>query len=141
MTNIGFTGTRYGMSPEQRTRVMIEVGKRADGTVRGHHGDCVGADAEFHDIIRAFGNHELVVHPPLNDSDRAWRIGDESRPPLPYMKRNARIVSEADVMIAAPFEMDEQERGGTWRTVQLARKAGRPLVIVWRDGTTKEERL
>jgi hypothetical protein len=35
--------------------------------------------------------------------------------------------------------MEEQDRGGTWRTIQMARKAGRELVVVWPDGSIKEE--
>ncbi len=56
------------------------------------------------------------------------------------MRRNADIVNESTVMIAAPFEDVEQTSGGTWRTIGMARKKLRPLVIVWRDGHVTRER-
>jgi hypothetical protein len=36
-----------------------------------HHGDCVGADSEAHDIADACG-YNIVLHPPTNYSERAW---------------------------------------------------------------------
>jgi hypothetical protein len=56
------------------------------------------------------------------------------------MRRNKNIVMASTVMIAAPFETAEQTHGGTWRTIEMARKAKRPLAIVWRDGAVTEER-
>ena len=94
MKHLGFTGTRNGMTSAQRQVVerMLENG----GVFTAHHGDCVGADADFHELVRADADgNVIVVHPPLNDSDRAWCIGDEKREPLSYMKRNAQIVAAA----------------------------------------------
>jgi len=141
--NIGFTGTRYGMTPHQRMRVLLEVEREADDSmgIMGHHGDCIGADAQFHEIIRMFPFGHVVGHIPTNDEHRARCVFDEERPPLPYMKRNAAIVAAANVMIAAPFEMTEQERGGTWRTIKLARLARKPISIVLPDGSLLEDPL
>ncbi len=139
MTALGFTGTRYGMTEDQRLAVRRLVALHL--TTSAHHGDCIGADAQFHALCRELPTSFVVVHPPLNEQYRAFCAGDEHRAPLPYMRRNARIVAESDVMIAAPFEAEEQERGGTWRTVGLARKAGRPLFIVWPSGAVVEERV
>lgn len=130
MKNIGFTGTRFGMTDIQRMRVIV-----------AHHGDCVGADAQFHDIVRVLPGSYIVVHPPVAQDDRAMCVGDETRPALPFMQRNRKIVDAADVMIATPREMTEQEYGGTWRTIDLARRRKKSLIIVWPDGTTTEERM
>lgn len=137
MRHIGFTGTRYGMTDVQRMRVVLEVERFADDSlgVVGHHGDCVGADAQFHEIVRVLPGGYLVGHLPVNESDRAFCTFDEVRQALPYMKRNAQIVAAANVMIAAPFEMTEQDRGGTWRTIGMARRAKKSLVIVLPDGS------
>jgi hypothetical protein len=43
-------------------------------------------------------------------------------------------------MLAAPYVPTEQTHGGTWRTIGLARKAKKPLVIVLPDGSIREER-
>jgi hypothetical protein len=140
MKRIGFTGTRYGMTDAQLERVTLEVDLRARFGIEGHHGDCIGADAQFHGVVRRLADSRIVLHPPTNQEHRAFCVADETRPQFPYMKRNRNIVDLADLMIAGPCEMQEQARGGTWRTVQLARKAKRPLIVVWPDGTVKRER-
>ena len=140
---IGFTGTRHGLTPLQREAVaaILERATRA-GAFVAHHGDCVGADAEFHDLCRMLPQSYIVVHPgPLEDlPNQAGRVGDERRLHLPHMRRNKNIVIAATVMIAAPFELSPQEHGGTWRTIEMARKAKRPLAIVSSDGATAKER-
>ena len=65
---------------------------------------------------------------------------NERRAHLPHMRRNKNIVIAATVMIAAPFELTQQEHGGTWRTIDMARKAKRPLAIISRDGAMAKER-
>jgi hypothetical protein len=105
-----------------------------------HHGDCVGADVEAHKIALTRA-HRVTVHPPIDDSNRArLTSGTHWRVPKPYLVRNADIVSESDVMIACPFEADEQPRGGTWATIRMTRKAGKPLALVLPDGTVSYER-
>lgn len=136
--HIGFTGTRNGMTKAQHDRVMTELDRLTGGSdqVVGHHGDCVGADAQFHAMLRLhWGRAVIVGHIPTNQSDRAFCTFDETRDPLPYMKRNQRIVDAADVIIATPPTMEPQDRGGTWRTVGLARKAKKPIVVVLPDGS------
>jgi hypothetical protein len=52
--HIGFTGTRHGMTPAQRHAVSQLIAELAAGAAfTAHHGDCVGADAEFHDLCRS----------------------------------------------------------------------------------------
>lgn len=139
MTSIGFTGTRHGMTAAQRRAVASIIDEA--GVVTAHHGDCVGADADFHELVRrdSSGNR-IVGHLPVNESDRAFCQFDEVREPLPYMRRNAEIVKAADVMIATPYEAEQQPRGGTWRTVEMARKAKKPLALVLPDGMVRFER-
>lgn len=111
------------------------------GVTVAHHGDCIGADAEFHDLARARSGSLIVIHPgPATDADHAGKTGDERREPMNHMKRNKTIVTESTVVIATPFEDVEQEFGGTWKTIGMARKAKRPLAIVMRDGTVNRER-
>ena len=79
------------------------------------------------------------MHPPVDDADRARCDHDELREPLTHMKRNKAIVTEAQLMMAVPRDMTEQEYGGTWKTVGMARKQKKALVIVFPDGTTQGE--
>lgn len=134
--SVGFTGTRFGMTKEQKVR-MSSLVPRADFY---HHGDCVGADADFHNIVRYLChdfNHDgqIVGHLPVDTTHRAFCTFDETRDPLPHMKRNKAIVTESDVMLACPSTMEEQQFGGTWATIRMARKAKKPLTIVYPDGS------
>src|SRR5262245_13605371 len=133
MIHVGFTGTRHGATDAQHAAMRRLLETLTE--VTAHHGDCVGADAQFHAIARAL-KWRIVIHPPVDDSERARCEGDESRAPLTHMKRNKAIVDAATLMLAAPYQMTEQELGGTWKTIRMARKAKKPLVIVFPDGTT-----
>jgi hypothetical protein len=134
MTPIGFTGTRLGMTGRQQTTVS-ELLRDLNGTA-AHHGDCVGADADFHRLARATGAW-IVGHPPTDPRLRAFCDFDEERPPLPYLVRNEAIVTETDLLIAAPATATEEQTGGTWHTVRCARRVGRRVVIVWPNGTLR----
>ena len=46
---IGFTGSRKGMTGEQAAVVM----RLLLSATEGHHGDCVGADEQFHEMCMA----------------------------------------------------------------------------------------
>lgn len=149
--HVGFTGTRFGMTDAQRLTVIRTLEDQLDETMIAartgfvaHHGDCEGADSQFHAIVlwtfRPIGSF-IEVHPgPDGDPHRAWNGSyDRIHPPAPHMKRNAAIVAVSQIMIAAPFEDEPQSRGGTWATIGMARKAlkrspSRRLYVVGRDG-------
>lgn len=103
-----------------------------------HHGDCVGADAQAHDLAGRV-NAKRIVHPPVDNTHRAWvSFYDEIREPKSHFARNRDIVDETDVLIAAPPYMDDitkDTRGGTAYTVNYARKRGKPVYIVRPDGS------
>lgn len=136
MIHVGFTGTRFGATDVQCAAMRRVLEELASQDVTAHHGDCVGSDAQFHAIARAL-RWRVVIHPPVDDTDRAHCQGDDAVPPLTHMKRNKAIVTAATLMLATPYDMTEQELGGTWKTIRMARKAKRPLVIVFPDGTTE----
>jgi hypothetical protein len=133
---IGFTGTRHGMTPAQLLAfeaVILSLAAKAF-----HHGDCVGADAEA--AACAFGHGiRVIVHPPADVTHRAFTRGfDEIHCPLTHFARNREIVKACERLIACPFELEHQPRGGTWYTVDYARKQRKPVTIVWRDGRVEE---
>ena len=47
MNSIGFTGTRQGMTAEQKSALRNLLD---GGAGDFHHGDCIGADSEAHGI-------------------------------------------------------------------------------------------
>ena len=70
---IGFTGTRRGMTQRQIERVTELIAKHEPKVVR--HGDCIGADAQFHEICLASVWCDIIIHPPSNPSARAYCEG------------------------------------------------------------------
>lgn len=133
---IGFTGTQEGMTEKQIDAISVFL---LDYEVQEfHHGDCVGADNDAHIITRIQAPAaKIVVHPPLNESKRAFCRADAVLPAKPYLDRNHDIVDAVEVMFATPKEKVEQVRSGTWATIRYARKQGKPLYIVYPDGTVE----
>lgn len=141
VVDIGFSGTRDGMTAIQKNKVSLLLAACYNpGSIKGHHGDCVGADAEFHVICRELG-FKTVIHLPVDEDLRAFCTADEYRDPLTYLKRNRCIVAECRIMMAAPPTMEELPRGGTWYTIRYTRKLKIPtfLWIILPDGQVSHE--
>jgi hypothetical protein len=127
---IGFTGTRNGMTAEQRTAVRALL-LETPGT--GVHGDCIGADADFDAICKELG-YETYCLPCDLDDMRAHCTEARAEPTAP-MQRNRAIVAQADRMIACPPNFERIKRGsGTWATIRFAEQSKKPLAIVFPDG-------
>lgn len=134
--NFGFTGTRHGMTDAQK----VALRKFLDGGAgHFHHGDCIGADSDAHDIADKCG-YAIILHPPSDYRLRAWRKVPPHmmKPEQSYMARNRRIVDDTVALIAAPAEMEEQPRGGTWSTVRFARKQGKSVVLIFPNGSIRQ---
>ncbi len=127
---IGFTGTREGMTPAQKQQLHSILQSYRGGEF--HHGDCVGADIEAEEIALACGL-TVVVHPPLNRQYRAFSK-QPALTPKDYMVRNRDIVHASDVLLAAPKEAKELQRGGTWSTWRYAQQMRKPTTLVYPDG-------
>lgn len=133
----GFTGTREGMS-EGQMRTMTTLLGHDLSVEELHHGECVGADTDANWLARASGI-QTVGHPPLDQRFRSVCTVDEQREAKGYLERDRDIVDESSFLIATPKEATEQEKGGTWYTVRYARSQGRPVLIVWPDGSVTAE--
>jgi hypothetical protein len=141
---VGFTGTRAGMTAAQldSVRHVLAEFTGPNVTLMGHHGDCIGADAQFHALLKEI-NATIVVHPPDDPKHRAYCNGGLSvvMPARPYLQRNRSIANASSILLAAPKETEEPAPGrgqGTWSTVRYARKVGIPNMIIWTDGSTTE---
>lgn len=134
---IGFTGTRYGMSEEQKEslRDLLTAIKRHhwDEDIVGIHGDCVGADEDFDIICRSLGV-ETWCYPCTLSNYRAYTPAPPLAEPEHPLYRNKQIVKHANFMIACPLEIVEQRRSGTWSTVRYTRQAGKHVYIIHRLG-------
>lgn len=135
-TILGFTGTSEGLTLAQKRGLYTVVREFHPREV--HHGDCVGADDYFHDVIRSyFPDCKRIIHPPDNPKKRAFcgeSPNDIILPEKPYLARNQDIVNAAKVLIACPKEFKEVVRSGTWSTVRRAAKRNIPIYILLPDG-------
>lgn len=123
---LAFTGTRRGMTPDQKARVHAYLARVTPTEV--HHGDCIGADVDFHAIASAL-DIPVVVHPPILPTLRAFCTSDRILPPKPYLDRDRDMVDLADALLATPAR--GRQSGGTWYTVQYARRAGREVLVIY----------
>ena len=134
--NIGFTGTRKGMTEYQKDVLdkMFWVWSRLEPQeIKFHHGGCVGADEQAHYLATKYGMTS-VCHWPTDRKFVAPITPHEHRDPKPYLDRNHDIVDETDYLIACPKSEVEIRRSGTWATVRYARKIGRPLLLIPPEG-------
>lgn len=135
-THVGFTGTKEGLTAIQRSS-LFRVCKALQATcslpMNLHHGDCVGADSEMHDVAEELG-WRITIHPPILSKHQAFREGHESKIPKAYLSRNEDIVNDSEVMIACPKNMFEERRSGTWHAIRYAKKKSRLIYYVWPDG-------
>lgn len=140
---IGFTGTRNGLNLEQKDKIKsflkdsdTDTDTHTDTDIEVSHGDCVGADTDFHEIITQYNKEhpnkkiKIIIHPPDNRALRKFNQGDEVMQPLPYLERNSRIVETCDILIGCPLDKNNEElRSGTWSTIRKARKKGKIVYL------------
>ena len=138
---IGFTGTQMGMTePQKRTFSTIFGTRFKSSEIHFHHGDCVGSDAEAHDIAKTYGvNVKVHIHPPLKNDKRAFKQGDVMYEPKEYLDRNQDIVNACDILIGAPRRQEEELRSGTWATLRYAKKNNKKYVIIYPDGQVGQQ--
>lgn len=147
MHHIGFTGTRQGMTEAQIKTVTLIVQYK---DFYAHHGDCVGADAQFDAIVRTTERLRGVVMHPCNLEE--WRAYCKPREPYDVVRdpkhplaRNNDIVNESTEIIATPKETSEEigkhggiekgpPRSGTWYTIRAAQEAMKRVSIVLPNG-------
>jgi hypothetical protein len=140
---IGFTGTKLGMTDAQWD-TLAEILLALDYD-EAHHGDCIGADAEFFLILCGIREEtgrpcKIISHPSTIKATNANTPSDVIHEPLPPLERDAIIARKAELMFATPRGFEEEVRSGTWTTVRRAREAGTPLKVIWPDGSVSEEK-
>lgn len=125
----GFTGNRYGLS-EIQVEKILNLLEKEQGEIEVHHGDCVGADEQFHKICEKYKNIKIVIHPPTDDKFRAFCKSEYITDPKPYLKRNDDILKSCEILIACPLNEKEILRSGTWSTIRKAKKNKKEIHIL-----------
>lgn len=140
---IGFTGTRNGMTPEQRSYVgayLTGAMARHRLNVRAVHGDCVGADNDFDELCIRL-SVPRGIRPCTAPAHLRARCHTKPNPakvltePKRPMARNRDIVADADVLLACPPNTKPIKSGsGTWATIGFGKRAGIEVRIVYPSG-------
>jgi len=129
---IGFTGSKAGMTGRQAATVLKLLDVFQPKLVR--HGNCVGSDEEFHQLVRMF-HPNIQIHVHLATTKyQASCLGDFHYDPKPPLDRNNDIVDPSDVVIATPAQMTEVLRSGTWAAIRRARGKFIQVYIIGPDG-------
>jgi hypothetical protein len=138
---LGITGTRHGWTPEQKTTFIDKVSAffaANHPVVEFHHGDCTGVDEQAAVELRDNWDVQLHTHPPKNGSRRA-NLGGTLYLPKEYIQRNHDIVDAVDELVVIPDSHVEQRRSGTWATYRYAQSVGKPILLIYPDGTIQLE--
>lgn len=135
---IGITGTQKGATAAQIQTAAPWLAKFRQRTEWLNEGDCVGVDDQISALWRDLDG-KLRAFIPDNPTKRAWREADVVELPAPYLVRNRAIVDNSAAMIAIPYEMEEQQRGGTWSTWRYAVARKVPTLLILPDGSVRKD--
>ncbi len=139
VVQIGFTGTRHGMNYLQKREVYSQLKTlqaQNFGQIELSHGACFGADEQVHAIAQSL---KIFCHVhPGPDVNMSMTLptgcrGCEVYSREPYRDRNLKIAN-CKVLIVAPFELEEQVRGGTWQTYRFGLRFGAERRLVLPNG-------
>lgn len=139
---VGVTGTRKGFTDAQRASFgSLLIFDLAHRLMEFRNGSCQGVNVEAARLVRHIYAHtaRIVCHPgPDGDPHRECSgVDDEVLPPKTHFARNRDIVNSSDVIVICPCDMEHQSRGGTWMTHDFAKKVGKPVFVVWPDGSVQ----
>jgi hypothetical protein len=132
LKEIGFTGTRKGMSLNQKIGLIDILSEF--GEFNFHHGACIGADIEADLIARNCYAKQIFIYPSNNLKTRVHceEPGDIVYKEKSPLIRDQDIVNSVSILIAAPKSNIEIIRSGTWTTIRYARKKNIEVVILER---------
>jgi hypothetical protein len=130
--SVGFTSTRKGMSDFQKQSLRDRLLRLRLKFTWFHHGDEAHGDFEGATIAKECG-YKIAVHPPTNKASVGNWVGDFMYAEADYLDRNRGIVNQSALLLAAPRNMREELRSGTWATIRYARKIYRPVTILARE--------
>lgn len=137
MQNIGITGTRNGMTQNQK-EVFIDVLEHViflyPEIEQFHHGQCIGVDVEAAVICEDYFDLRIVSHPPIKNNLIGICTNHIVKPAAGYFERNRDIVLDSDLMFVIPFTEEKQDKGGTWYTFNYSLKLNKPTILILPSG-------
>ena len=141
MSAIASARSRDGLNEKQKAEIINLLQKDLDDgfKIQVTHGDCVGADNDFHNICRSLkpsikNEADILIHirpgGTTNNNFRAFCKGDFHYYAKPFLERNKDIVNNCDILLACPRSNVEELRSGTWATIRYANTISKPTKII-----------
>jgi hypothetical protein len=83
-------------------------------------------------IVREYLTEGVVVvdHPGLDPKYRSATVGDVVREGKSAAERDADIVAESRLYVAAPYSLEPHPKSGVWANIKRAEAAGVPTIIL-----------
>jgi predicted Rossmann-fold nucleotide-binding protein len=106
------------------------------------HGGSIGSDEQFHHLAVDL-KWSVVIYPSTITEKRAPSLGVTAATvcaPEMSAKRNRKMVESSEYLIAAPRGYKEVERSEVWTMIRYAQSLGKPVLIVYRNGTSEWRR-
>lgn len=129
-----FTGTRSGMTPQQKQLLRDWLDRHKSSISFAAHGCCTGSDIEFHKMVREVcGSGVYIAIYPSTSKTRAPIPEDANfvaKPADPLVRNKDIVRAGHDVLVATPKTLYEVLRSGTWAAIRFARKMKVPIVIL-----------
>lgn len=145
--NLGITGTRNGMTDQQQQAFIAllrdleaKCTDSEESLSEFLHGSCQGADVEAARIARDVIPYlHIVARPGLSSYPCRTFSGVDNCawPEKPHFARNRDIVDYVNELIVFPPTRPMPDRGGTRYTHDYAVKRGKPVWVIWPDGTVE----
>jgi hypothetical protein len=134
-TILGFTGTRTGITKQQKASIVWFLLEAS----QFHHGDCIGADEQAQQLARNL-DVDCFAYPGQMTQYNACTEGNlVVYDPQPELTRNRKIATVCDRLLACPGTYSEELRSGTWATCRYGYQAGKQVIAVYPDGTIDEQ--
>jgi hypothetical protein len=144
--SMGFTGTRADLTLQQvhylhnLVAAYVEWCSAYGAVPFVRHGDCFGADAQFHRMATSAGC-VTIGHPGHLARLRAGCATHFTHPPRDTLDRNRDIADWSWLVVACPRGDEEELRSGTWAAVRAARRLHRPVILVLPTDSPVYERI
>ena len=135
--NLVFTGTRNGMTVEQQ-RIVRDFLMRSRQFTSFTHGDCVGADVDFHNLVRGYKKGSPIITYRVPGPLCAMSEADLAIDEEDHLSRNRKMVNQSQFLIGTPPTSSPTKRGGTWYTLRYAQEKGKDGLVVYPDGRTED---
>lgn len=136
LVKYGFTGTKNRLRNSQKNSIIHQLQTEINkgNNIEIHHGDCVGADKDFHDIcscplLKNSIKIKIVIHPPIDNKLRAYCQSNFICEEKTYLERNKDIVDDTEILIGCPYDNEEKLRSGTWSTIRYAKKNNKLVLL------------